>query len=185
MPEKKLFKSFLKQYWPYLIIVTFSFFTFSNFFYFDLCFQLFFSIWIILAECSTENKLVQSSIVLSHHRLLVTQTFPFRCTQWQCHPMAGICSALRTTVLCLDSNWLNLVKERTCVRWDCRCKQKLETNCLTRLHNLLLKEPTDVKTALYLVLICFPDGSYLTVSYDTSVSHQYIIYESRMHLSYI
>lgn len=77
------------------------------------------------------------------------------------------------------------MKERTCVRWDCKCKQKLKTNYLTSLHNLLLKEPTDVKTALYLILICFPDGSYLTVSYDTSVSHQYIIYESRMHLSYI
>lgn len=99
--------------------------------------------------------------------------------------MAGICSALRTTVLCLDSNQLNCKKKRTRIRWDYKRKQKLETDCLTGLHNLLLEEPTDVKTALYLILICFPAGSYLTVSYGTSVSHQYIIYESRMHLSYI
>lgn len=99
--------------------------------------------------------------------------------------MAGICSALRTTLLYLDSKQFNSMKQRTCIRWDCKYKQKLATNCLTGLHNLLLEEPTDVNTAIYLILICFPAGSSLTVSYDTSVSHQFIIYESRMHLSYI
>lgn len=99
--------------------------------------------------------------------------------------MAGICRALRTTVLCLDSKQLIAWSKEHALDWDCRCKQKLETNCLTGLQNLLLEEPTDVKTALFLILICFPASSYLTVSYDTSVSHQYIIYESRMHLSYI
>lgn len=56
---------------------------------------------------------------------------------------------------------------------------------ISQVSTILLEEWTDVKTALYLILICFPAGSYLTVSYETSVNHQYIIYESRMHLSYI
>lgn len=98
MPEEKLFKSFLKQYWPYLIILTSNFFTysFSNIFYFDL-----YGIFTLL---SAAFQYMQSSVILSHQRLFVTPISPFRCTQWQCNPMAGICSALRTTVLGLDWN---------------------------------------------------------------------------------
>lgn len=80
---------FLKQYWPYLISVAFSFFTSSlhSLFHFDLCGlfyiafnYLLFIICIILAMSSAENKFVQSPAILSHQELFVTQTSPFRCT---------------------------------------------------------------------------------------------------------
>lgn len=88
MPEKRLFKIFLKQYWPYLIIVILvSSLTLSLIFFILIymevlhCFQLLFSICII--------QYMQSPIILSHQRLFVTPTSPFRCTQWQHHPIYG------------------------------------------------------------------------------------------------
>lgn len=81
MPEEKLFKNFLKQYWPYLITVTFSFFTcsFYSLFHFDLCgifytafSSLLFIKCIIPAMSSAENKVVQSPVILSHEGLFVT-----------------------------------------------------------------------------------------------------------------
>lgn len=66
MPEEKLFKSLLKQYWHYLIIVTFQFFIYSvpNIFYFYLC-----GIFTLL---SAAFQYMQSSIILSHQRLCYT-----------------------------------------------------------------------------------------------------------------
>lgn len=101
---------------------------------------------------SAENKCVQSPVIPSQQRLSVTQT-------------RSVCVTDNLSIA-LDDNpviWLVfavLLEPHYCAYIQNNCALDGIVNVsrsweLIGLHNLLLEEPTDAKTVLYLILICF------------------------------